>query len=136
MRYKIITLCSILILPLFLITACKNMNSSHDYGEKVTYTQNENLTFPDFTIHFVGERREESAFYPNGFLYYDFEVSKDSQKQVVSWSAGTGDIGPMPFKFNGKDFLLEKSSSDILGKLKENEIIIWTKERYDKEMEE
>ena len=111
------------------------MNNQNSYGEKVTYTENKALIFPDFTIQFMGERREEVSGYPRGFLYYDFEVSKDFQKQTVSWSSGMGDIGPNPFKFDGQDFLLERASSDVLGKLKEDEMVVWTRGMYEEEME-
>jgi hypothetical protein len=44
---------------------------------------------------------------------------------VVSWSSGTGDIGPVQFEIDGKRFLLELRQSDKLGKLQGNELVIW-----------
>lgn len=106
------------------------MNNQNKYGEKVQYTQGESLMFPDFKVSFVGERKVEVPQHVNGFFqYYDFEVFSNSETITISWSSGTGDIAPTIFKFQGKDFLLEKGTSDILGNLKENEIVIWNKDK-------
>jgi hypothetical protein len=42
----------------------------------------------------------------------------------VSWSSGTGDIGPALFRVGSKQFALELSRSDKLGPLKANELVI------------
>jgi hypothetical protein len=60
-----------------------------------------------------------------GFLYYDFKVSKGKAEKVVSWTTGTGVIDPTDFEIDGKRYLLELRRSDKLGKLKENELVIW-----------
>ena len=63
------------------------------YGTRVRYEAGKKIEFPDFTIEFVGERRQSSTNYPRGFLYYDFKVSQGKTDKTVSWTAGTGDIG-------------------------------------------
>ena len=95
------------------------------YGTHVKYRPGEKIEFPDFTIEYVGERRKSVPVYPRGFLYYDFKVSKGKVEKVVSWTTGTGDIGPMDFEIGGKHYQLELRHSDKLGKLKENELAIW-----------
>jgi signal peptidase I len=95
------------------------------YGTRVKYRPGEKIEFPDFTVEYVGERRKTVPVYPRGFLYYDFTVSKGKVEKVVSWTTGTGTIDPTDFEFDGKRYHLELRHSDKLGKLKENELVIW-----------
>jgi len=95
------------------------------YGTRVKYRTGEKIEFPDFTIDYVGERRKTLPVYPRGFLYYDFEVRNANIEKAVSWSSGTGDIGPVQFEIGGKHYQLELRHSDKLGKLKDNELVIW-----------
>jgi hypothetical protein len=95
------------------------------YGTRVKYRVGQKIEFPDFTIEYVGERRKDTPAYPRGFLYYDFKVRTANVEKVVSWSSGTGDIGPVEFEIGGKRFLLELRRSDKLGKLNEKEVVIW-----------
>jgi hypothetical protein len=95
------------------------------YGVRVKYRSGQKIKYSDFTIEYVGEHRKSTPAYPRGFLYYDFKVRTANIEKVVSWSSGTGDIGPVGFEIGGKRFLLELRRSDKLGKLKENELVIW-----------
>jgi hypothetical protein len=95
------------------------------YGTRVKYRTGEKIEFPDFTVEYIGERRKDTPAYPRGFLYYDFKVRTANVEKVVSWSSGTGDIGPVEFEIGDKRFLLELRRSDELGKLNENELVIW-----------
>ena len=95
------------------------------YGTRVKYATGKKIEFPDFTIEYVKDRRESSSTYPRGFLYYDFTVNKESTEKTVSWTAGTGDIGPVEFEVGGKNYRLELRRSDKLGKLNDNELVIW-----------
>ena len=95
------------------------------YGTQVKYQAGEKIEFPDFTIEYVGERRKTVPVYPRGFLYYDFKVGKGKVEKVVSWTTGTGVIDPTDFEIAGKHYQLELRRSDKLGKLKENELVIW-----------
>src|SRR5206468_5383562 len=94
------------------------------YGTRVKYQAGQKIEFPDFTVEYVGERRKSLPVYPRGFLYYDFKVRTANIEKVVSWSNGTGDIGPVEFEIGSKRFLLELRRSDKLGKLEENELVI------------
>jgi hypothetical protein len=95
------------------------------YGARVKYRTGEKIGFPDFTIEYVGERRKSVSVYPRGFLYYDFKVRTTNIEKAVSWSSGTGDIGPVQVEIGGKHYQLELRHSDKLGKLKDNELVIW-----------
>ncbi len=54
-----------------------------------------------------------------------FKASKGKAEKVISWTTGTGVIDPTDFEIDGKRYLLELRHSDKLGKLKENELVIW-----------
>jgi hypothetical protein len=95
------------------------------YGTRVKYRVGEKIEFPDFTVEYVGERRKSIPVYPRGFLYYDFKVSKGGTEKLVSWTTGTGVVDPTDFEIDGKRYQLELRHSDKLGKLKENELVIW-----------
>lgn len=94
------------------------------YGTRVKYQAGQEIEFPDFRVEYVGERRTSLPAYPRGFLYYDFKVRTANIEKVVSWSSGTGDIGPMEFEIGSKRFLLELRRSDKLGKLSNDELVI------------
>ena len=61
---------------------------------------------------------------------YDFEVMKGEARKKVSWSSGTGDIGPAFFEIGGS-YALELSQSDILKSLEEGFLVIWKKAEYE-----
>ena len=56
---------------------------------------------------------------------YDFKAYQGSQVQLVSWSAGTGDIGPTLFELGGSRCALELAMSDKLGPLDKDELVLW-----------
>jgi hypothetical protein len=97
---------------------------SKAYGTRVSFQKARPLRFPDFVLEYVGDRRVTSKQYPRGFRYRDFAVSAGSERNVVTWSAGTGDIGPARFTIAGRNFDLELVSSDSLGSLKPNELVV------------
>ena len=95
------------------------------YGTRVKYRPGEKIEFPDFTIEYVGKRKKSVPLYPSGFFYYDFKLSKGNVGKIVSWTSGTGDIAPANFEIGGNHYQLELRHSDNLGKLRENEFVIW-----------
>jgi len=95
------------------------------YGTRVKYRVGKKIEFPDFTVEYVGERRQSTPAYPRGFLYYDFKVSRGKSEKVISWTTGTGIIDPTDFEFDGKRYHLELRRSEKLGKLNDNELVIW-----------
>lgn len=95
-----------------------------NYGEKVKYTELQKIFFPDFILVYKGQSQKMSSQYGKNFIYYDFNVSNPLEMKTVSWTAGTGDIGPTEFEIDGKKFGLELKYSEKEGQLKDNELII------------
>lgn len=104
--------------------ACSRTGQAAEYGAKVPFQKEVPVAFADFALTYVGERHVAGAKYPRGFTVHDFKVTAGSNTQTVSWSSGTGDIGPTPFQVGAKKFQLELSRSDKLGVLKSNEVVI------------
>ena len=95
------------------------------YGTRVKYKAGQKIEFPDFTVEYRDERRKTLPVYPRGFLYYDFKITRAKTEKVVSWTTGTGIIDPTDFEFDGKRYHLELRRSEKLGKLNDNELVIW-----------
>jgi hypothetical protein len=95
------------------------------YGTRVKYRPGQKIEFPDFAVVYVGERQKTVPVYPRPFVYYDFKVSKGKAEKMVSWTTGTGVIDPTDFEIGGKHYQLELRHSDKLGKLQDNELVIW-----------
>lgn len=111
-----------------LAAACAIDQVTPAYGAKVRFAEGKPLTFPDLTLEYAGERRVESAQYPRGFVVHDFVARHDGQEMPVSWSAGTGDIGPALFALVGHRYRLELDRSDDLGLLRDGELVLWQDE--------
>jgi len=94
------------------------------YGAKVKFKTGSALRFPDFELTYAGKRRVVPPQYPRGWWVYDFAVRNKSDTKTVSWSSGTGDIGPTRFQMNGRSFQIELSHSDKLGPLREDELVV------------
>src|SRR5258708_456840 len=86
-----------------------------DLGARVAYKKDAPIQFPAFTLTYIGDRRVVPEKFPHGFLYYDFRVTSAHGTQTVSWTSGTGDIGPVLFRVDGEEFALELRISDKLG---------------------
>ncbi|MBK8813378.1 MAG: hypothetical protein IPN69_21990 [Acidobacteria bacterium] len=97
------------------------------YGAKTKFAKDAVLDFPDFKLTYLGNRKVPSEHWPNGFNYHDFGIRSRSGERTVSWSSGTGDIGPVEFEADGAKFQLELRFSEGLGKLAENELVITKK---------
>jgi hypothetical protein len=94
------------------------------YGSKVRFGLDSTLRFPGFEMTYMGKRHVTPPQYPRGWWIHDFKVRGKGGEQTVSWSAGTGDIGPTRFKVNGTGFQIELSHSDKLGSLREDELVV------------
>jgi hypothetical protein len=94
------------------------------YGTRVNFKKGSPLRFPDFVIEYIGPRLVTVPQYPRGFQHHDFRVTAGEQTLVVSWSYGTGDLGPAPFTVEGKTFWLELVNSQALGWLRDDELVI------------
>lgn len=96
------------------------------YGQKVHFAKDVPLQFPDFVLTYGGERHEPVASLPAGITFADFQVGRAAEGFTISWSSGTGDIGPTAFAAWGKPYRLELRHSDELGWLDEDELVIWS----------
>ncbi|MCB0176108.1 MAG: hypothetical protein KDJ97_36760 [Anaerolineae bacterium] len=114
-------------LLLIMAAACNRASTQPpSYGGKVHYAQGQPLNFPDVTMEFVGKREAPASVdYPRGMTFYDFKVYQGNQAQLVSWSAGAGDIGPTLFELAGNRYALELAMSDQLGSLGQDELVLW-----------
>ena len=113
------------ILAFAAVLSCGHAEQNASYGTRVKYKAGQKIQFPDFTVEYLGERRKSLPVYPRGFLYYDFKISRGKTEKMVSWTTGTGIIDPTDFDFDGKPYHLELRRSDRLGKLNDNELVIW-----------
>ncbi len=114
-------------LLLIIMAACNRASTqSPMYGVKVQYAQGQTLNFPDVALVFVGKRESPATSdYPRSMTFYDFKVYRGNQAQLISWSAGTGDIGPTLFELAGNRYALELAMSDELGSLDKDELVLW-----------
>jgi hypothetical protein len=107
-------------------------NAEYEYGRKINYSDHETKKLPDFSIRFLKERHQESSVFPRGFTFYDFEVTKAEEKKTISWSSGTGDIGPTFFDLAGEKYVFElKASKAYDGFVKDGEMVLWRRNDYD-----
>jgi hypothetical protein len=127
----------LILLITFCLNACglsgANENKVQNYGEKVSYTDRKEIIYPDFSLKFSGTR-ERGFPMPDSatkMIFYDFQVVKGDKMQTVSWSSGTGDIGPTFFYVEGVDYVLEMKQSDIKGSLGEGNIVIWKRSEFE-----
>lgn len=94
------------------------------YAEKVRFAEDRPIQFPDFTLTYLGMRHMTSATFARGFDYHDFQIGHAAEAFTVSWSSGTGDIGPTLFKVDGQSYRLELVYADELGGLADDEVVI------------
>jgi hypothetical protein len=120
MAKKFIT-CGLLIL---IVTLAGCHSEPPAYGAKVTFKQGQLLQFPDFSLTYLGQRHVDSPIFKPGFTYLDFKLQQESLEQTVSWSSGTGALGPALFEFNGQQFSLELGYAEELGWLEDDELVI------------
>ena len=114
------------LLPILVVACNRAATQPPMYGVKIQYAQGQPLNFPDVTLEFVGKREAPiSADYPQGMTFYDFKVYQGTQAKLISWSAGTGDIGPTLFELAGNSYALELAISTELGSLAEDELVLW-----------
>jgi hypothetical protein len=122
-----VSVVALLVSHLSVLAACSHAADSLDtvaYESKVRFRMDRTVHYTDFQVIYIGKRHVAPPQYPRGWWTYDFKVRGKGDEQTVSWSAGTGDIGPTRFKVNGTDFQIELSRSDKLGPLREDEMVV------------
>lgn len=130
----------ILLLGAILFCSCSRAGSSDEslmYGRKINYTDGEPKKLPDITIRFLEKRKESSPAFKPGFTFFDFEAAKGAEKTKISWSSGTGDIGPTYFEIGGESYVLELAASEAYdGFLEDGEMVVWRRDEYEKMLAE
>jgi hypothetical protein len=117
----------VLAMILATIASCARSPSSPveaAYDAKANFREGRVCRYPDFELTYLGRRHVTPPQYPRGWWRYDFKVSGGTGEQIVSWSAGTGDIGPAQFTVGGMAFNLELVWSEKRGKLDDDELVV------------
>lgn len=113
------------VVSIYTVQSCQAQTSGPAaYATKVSFKKGVPLHFADFDLTYTGERHETSKVFKPGFNFHDFTATRGTETVKISWSSGTGDIGPASFVFGGKTFLLELRHSDKLGKLRDDELVV------------
>jgi len=81
------------------------------------------IVFPDFKLRFLGAHGLPDSDLP--IHLYDYELEGRSGKKTTVTYATTGEIGPKPFCFEGRAYVLELFQSDEFGKLAPYGLVLW-----------
>ena len=111
-------------------------DAAQPYGQKVRFVEGQPLLFADFTLRFDGETHVKVKEYAPGFRHENFTVTANGKSQKIAWSMGTGELAPTGFSVAGQEYLLELRSSDILGQMKKDELIIWRQKEWQQQQDE
>ena len=79
------------------------------YLSKAEFSKDTSKCISRFRFKVLG-----TGVYTGGKLYppitsYYFELESEKENNIIFYSDGTGDIGPNPFEFSNKDFVIEMS---------------------------
>jgi len=94
-----------------------------NYREKVEFSRDTWIEFPDFDLLYLGTGTRTDGGMHVPIKSYYFKIVKGREENIIFWTAGTGDIGPVPFEFNDNDYMIEmelmsfgREEEDRLGK--------------------
>ena len=95
------------------------------YGERVRYDEKTRITFPDFSLQYLGQGEEPGPSNADWKMIFKvFKISKNYISNEVYWSDGAGVFKPIPFDFNGRKYTIEMSMSEKFGHLSKDEVVI------------
>jgi hypothetical protein len=94
------------------------------YDSPVKFREGRTWRYPDFELTYIGRYHVAPPQYRRGWWRSDFKVKSGNSEQTISWSAGTGDIGPAQFTVAGVIFNLDLVWSEKVGKLKDDELVV------------
>ncbi len=107
---------------LFAFTA----HAQEPFASKLKFSQNQPVIFEKFTIIYIDKR--ENGFYPNTTRrlapFLDFRLETGGKTITLSYSAGTGDIGPVFFAAGDDCFKLELDMAEGIGRLADDEMVV------------
>jgi hypothetical protein len=99
-----------------------------NYREKVKFSRDTWIEFPDFDLLYLGMGVSTGGGMHVPIKSYYFKIVKGREENIISWTAGTGVIGPIPFEFNNNDYMIEMElmsfGRDGVDKLGRNELSI------------
>jgi hypothetical protein len=125
----------ILTLILLALTSCVTiLVPPGEFGKITTFKKGNPVVYPDFTITYVGY--PETKYPPVGYRAHNFTIESKSGKHLVHYING-GEVFPAQFEVQGQKYMLELVSSlatRII--LKDNEMIIWKLEEWQKRYHE
>ena len=104
-----------------------------ELGEPARFAQGRAVAIGPLTIEYLGERHVSHPVFKPGFTFHDFKVSDGRESKTVSWSSGTGIVGPQEFTLSGTEYQLElRRSIAREGWLREDELVLWRAADYRK----
>ena len=99
-----------------------------NYREKVRFSRDTWVEFPDFDLIYLGTGVRTGGGMHVPIKSYYFKIVRGREENIIFWTAGTGDIGPIPFEFNDNDYMIEMEymayGREGAVKLGENELSI------------
>lgn len=95
-----------------------------EFDKKVGFALLQPLHFPVFELVYQGQRKVENPRLLRHLLFHDFQVASAHGSQRVSWSNGTGDIGPVLFYLGSQRYALYLAYTPQHGWLDSNELVI------------
>jgi len=78
-----------------------------NYRERVAFSRDTWVEFPDFDLLYLGTGVSTSGGMHVPIRSYYFRLVRGREETIVFWTAGTGVIGPIPFEFDGSDYMIE-----------------------------
>lgn len=89
----------------------------NNYGDEVVLEKNKSVTFPDFTVEYLGEKDIEVLQYIDKYFTYKFyKIKSDGLETVLSWTSGTGSLSPLKFVVLGKKYSFQPWGVDYQNK--------------------
>jgi len=82
-------------------------NVKANYREKVEFSRDTWIEFPDFDLLYLGTGVSTGGGMHVPIKSYYFRIVKGTEETIIFWTAGTGVIGPIPFEFNDNDYMIE-----------------------------
>lgn len=103
--------------------------SSAKYGRWEKYALNVELSYPDFKLTFLGEKKVNLG--PLFSKRYEFEVKNQKESKRIFWSPGAGDIAPTIFSLSGQEYVLEMyASSAVDGRAPQDHLMLWPRAEW------
>lgn len=78
-----------------------------NYRDRVRFSRDTWLAFPDFDLIYLGTGVSTGGGMHVPIKSYYFRIVRGGEESIIFWTAGTGVIGPLPFEFSGKDYVIE-----------------------------